>query len=57
MQRTHSWMNGYGNLRRSTDKRKIVVEFSLYLAAALIVIRRLIPTILGSGVLSTASQP
>jgi hypothetical protein len=42
VERTHAWMNGYGKLRRFTDKRKIIVEFSLYLAAALTVIRRLI---------------
>jgi DDE family transposase len=42
VERTHSWMNGFGKLRRCTDKRKIVVEFYLYLAAALTVIRRLI---------------
>lgn len=42
VERTHSWLNGYGKLRRCTDKRKIVVEFYLYLAAALTVIRRLI---------------
>ena len=35
-------MNGYGKLRRFTDKRKVIVEFYLYLAAALTVIRRLI---------------
>ena len=35
-------MNGYGKLRRSTDKRKVIVEFYLYLAATLTVIRRLI---------------
>jgi hypothetical protein len=35
-------MNGYGKLRRCTDKRKTVVEFWLYLAAAFTVIRRLI---------------
>ena len=35
-------MNGYGKLRRFTDQRKIIVEFYLYLAAALTVIRRLI---------------
>ena len=29
-------------LRRCTDKRKVIVEFYLYLAAALVVIRRLI---------------
>jgi hypothetical protein len=42
VERTHAWMNGYGKLRRFTDKRKIIVEFYLYLAAALTVIRRLI---------------
>jgi hypothetical protein len=42
VERTHFWMNGYGKLRRCTDKRKIIVEFYLYLAAALTVIRRLI---------------
>ena len=42
VERTHSWMNGYGKLRRFTDKRKIIVEFYLYLAATLTVIRRLI---------------
>ena len=42
VERLHSWMNGYGRLRRCTDKRKAIVEFYLYLAAALTVIRRLI---------------
>ncbi|WP_224392067.1 IS5 family transposase [Pseudonocardia sp. ICBG1293] len=42
IERTHSWMNGYGKLRRFTDRRKIIVEFYLDLAAALTVIRRLI---------------
>ncbi len=40
MERTHSWMNGYGKLRRCTNKRKIIVEFYLYLAATITVIRR-----------------
>jgi hypothetical protein len=35
-------MNGYGKLRRCTDKRKVVVESSPYLAATLTVSRRLI---------------
>ena len=42
VERTHSWMNGYGKLRRFTDKRRIIVEFWLCLAAAPTVIRRLI---------------
>jgi len=33
-------MNGYGKLRRCTNKRKIIVEFYLYLAATITVIRR-----------------
>jgi hypothetical protein len=47
VERTHSWMNGYGKLRRFTDTRKVIVEFYLYLnlylyiAAAITVIRRL----------------
>ena len=35
-------MNRYGKQRRCTDKRKVIVEFYFYLAAALTVIRRLI---------------
>ena len=35
IERTHSWMNGYGKLRRCTDRSAAVVEFYLYLAAAL----------------------
>jgi hypothetical protein len=42
VERTHSWMNGYGKLRRITDKRKVIVEFWLNLAAAFTVVRRLI---------------
>ncbi len=42
VERTHSWMNGYGKIRRCTEKRRSTVEFSLHLAATLTVIRRLI---------------
>ena len=42
VERTHAWMNGYGKLRRCTEKRSNVVDFYLFLAAALVVIRRLI---------------
>ena len=42
VERTHSWLNGYGKLRRCTDKHQVIVEFYCYLAAALTVIRRLI---------------
>jgi hypothetical protein len=42
VERTHSWMNGYGKLRRCTEKRRPVVAFYLFLAAALVVLRQLI---------------
>jgi hypothetical protein len=42
VERTHSWMNGYGKLRRCTETRRSVVDCYLYLAAALVVIRQLI---------------
>jgi transposase len=42
VERTHSWMNGYGKLRRCTEKVQAVVDFYLFLAAALVVIRQLI---------------
>jgi hypothetical protein len=35
-------MNGCGKLRRCTDKRTIIIEFYLYLAAAPTIIRCLI---------------
>ena len=40
--RLHAWMNGFGKLRRFTDKRRDIAEFHLNLAAALTVVRRLI---------------
>ena len=42
VERTHSWMNGYGKLRRCTEKARAVVDFYLFLAAALVVLRQLI---------------
>lgn len=42
VERTHGWMNGYGKLRRCTEKLRPVVDFYLFLAAALVVIRQLI---------------
>lgn len=35
-------MNGYGTLRRCTEKRRVIVEFYVFLAAALVALRRLI---------------
>ena len=42
IERTHSWMNSYGKLRRCTEKRRSVVDCYLFLAAALVVLRQLI---------------
>jgi IS5 family transposase len=39
---THSWMNGYGRLRRMTDRDAAIVLFYLYLAAAFVTVRALI---------------
>ena len=35
-------MNGYGKLRRMTDRNPAIVEFYLYLAATFVTIRQLI---------------
>lgn len=42
VERTHAWMNGYGKLRRCTERCRRVVDFYLFLAAALVVVRQLI---------------
>ena len=42
VERTHAWMNGYGKLRRCTERCRQVVDFYLFLAAAVVVLRRLI---------------
>jgi Transposase DDE domain len=39
---THAWMNGYGKLRRCTERNAKIVDFYLHLAAALVTIRQLI---------------
>ncbi len=42
VERTHAWMNSYGKLRRCTERNPRIVDFYLYLAAAFVVVRRLI---------------
>jgi hypothetical protein len=42
IERTHAWMNGYGKLRRITDRDATIICFYLYLAAALVTVRQLI---------------
>ena len=36
VERTHSWMNNFGKLRRCTDRDGTIVDFYLYLAAAFV---------------------
>lgn len=42
VERTQSWMNGYGKLRRCTERHGKVVDFYLFLAAAFVTVRALI---------------
>ena len=42
VERTHAWLNGYGKLRRCTERRAAVAAFFLFLAAAFVVARLLI---------------
>lgn len=42
VERTQAWMNGFGKLRRCTEKVQQVVDFYLFLAAACVVTRALI---------------
>jgi len=42
VERTHAWMNGYGKLRRCTERDGRVVDFYLFLGAAFVVVRALI---------------
>ncbi|MCT9113204.1 IS5 family transposase [Streptomyces mirabilis] len=42
VERSHAWMNGFGKLRRCTEKRQCAVDFHLYLSAAIVTLRMLI---------------
>ena len=42
VERTNAWMNGYGKIRRCTDRDGHIIDFYLYLAAAFVTIRQLI---------------
>lgn len=42
VERTHAWMNGYGKLRRCTERNGRVVDLYLFLAAAFVITRCLI---------------
>jgi len=42
VERTNSWMNGFGKIRRCTDRSASIIDFYLYLAAAFVTVRQLI---------------
>ena len=42
VERTQSWMNGYGKLRRCTERAGAVVDFYLFLAASFVTVRLLL---------------
>ncbi|MFE4965790.1 IS5 family transposase [Streptomyces sp. NPDC056660] len=42
VERSHAWMNGFGKLRRCTEKRQCAGDFYLYLSAAIVTLRMLI---------------
>lgn len=42
VERTNSWMNNFGKLRRNTERRRVCTEFYLALATAIITVRSLI---------------
>ena len=42
VERSQSWMNGYGKIRRCFERNGQIVDFYLYLAAALVTVRALI---------------
>lgn len=42
VERTNSWINGFGKIRRCTDRDARIIDFYLYLAAAIVTIRQLI---------------
>ncbi|WP_330333206.1 IS5 family transposase [Streptomyces sp. NBC_00536] len=42
VERSHAWMNGFGKLPRCTEKRTRVVDFYLYLSAAIVTLSMLI---------------
>jgi transposase len=42
VERSHAWMNGFGKLRRCTEKSGSTVDFYLYLSAAIVTLRMLI---------------
>lgn len=42
VERTQSWMNGHGKIRRSFERDGRIVDFYLYLAAAFVTVRALI---------------
>ena len=42
VERTHSWLNAFGKLRRCTERGAVVVDLFLFLAASIVVIQQLL---------------
>jgi len=42
VERTHSWLNDFGRLRRCTERRRPCVEAYLALATAIVILRALL---------------
>jgi hypothetical protein len=42
VERTHDWVNGFGKVRRCTERAGVVADFYLWLAAAIVTVRLLI---------------
>ena len=42
MERTHSWLNDFGRLRRCPERSAAVVDLYLFLAATIVVIQQVL---------------
>jgi hypothetical protein len=42
VERTHSWLNAFGRLRRCPEQRAAVIDLYLYLAASIVVTQQLL---------------
>ena len=40
VERTHSWLNAFGKLRRCTERHAAVVDVFLFLAASIVIIQQ-----------------
>jgi hypothetical protein len=57
VERSHAWMNGFGKLRRWTERRRRVVDFYVYLSAAIVTLRILIRRATARSTAGTTAPP